>query len=75
MRDTLQMPKNCDFLESHPKISNSYLSRLRSHPQHSVAKKQMDFWGNDFCRDKMDLSFKTFLEKHHFLPSLKPGWS
>ena len=52
-RHSSNAEKISDFLESHPKILKVIYPGLESHPQHSVAKKQMDFfWGNDFCRDK-----------------------
>ena len=44
-RHSSNAEKIADFLESHPKISNVIYPGLESHPQHSVAKKQMDFFG------------------------------
>ncbi len=37
--------KIAEFLEKHPKISKVYYPGLKSHPQHALAKKQMDGFG------------------------------
>lgn len=48
----VRMKKHCEnamkvavFLEAHPKVSRVYYPGLSSHPQHEIAKKQMDDFG------------------------------
>jgi len=48
----LRMERHCEsgmkiakFLEAHPKISKVYYPGLESHPQHALAKSQMDGFG------------------------------
>lgn len=49
---TLRMDRHCEnamkvaeFLENHPKIKHLYFPGLESHPQHELAKRQMDQFG------------------------------
>ena len=64
-RHSSNAKKIADFLESHPKISNVIYPGLESHPQHSVAKKQMDFFGGMISVEIKDglKASKNFLEK------------
>jgi cystathionine gamma-lyase len=48
----LRMERHCDnaqkvaaFLEAHPKVDRAYYPGLESHPQHDLAKRQMDHFG------------------------------
>ena len=64
-RHSSNAEKIAAFLESHPKISKVIYPGLESHPQHSVAKKQMDFFGGMISVEIKDglKASKTFLEK------------
>jgi len=48
----LRMERHCEnaakvavYLEAHPKVAKVYYPGLKSHPQHDLAKKQMDLFG------------------------------
>jgi len=48
----LRMERHCEnaakvaaYLEAHPKVARVYYPGLESHPQHDLAKKQMDLFG------------------------------
>ena len=48
----LRMERHCEnaakvaaYLEAHPKVARVYYPGLESHPQHNLAKKQMDLFG------------------------------
>lgn len=68
----IRMERHCtnamelaQWLEQHPKVARVYYPGLRSHPQHELAKRQMDAFGGMLSLElKTDLAgAKKFLER------------
>jgi cystathionine gamma-lyase len=62
--------KIAKYLQSHPKVGKVYYPGLKSHPQHELAKRQMNDFGGmvsfDFAKDNFDMALKVLKNTHLF---------
>ncbi len=73
----VRMQRHCEngkaiakFLEKHPKINNVYWPGLENHPNHAIAKSQMDDFGGmisfDLIGNKLEDAIKIVSNTHFF---------
>ena len=73
----VRMQRHCEngkaiakFLEKHPKINNVYWPGLENHPNHAIAKTQMDDFGGmisfDLIGNKLEDAIKIVSNTHFF---------
>jgi cystathionine beta-lyase len=73
----VRMQRHCEngkaiakFLEKHPKINNVYWPGLENHPNHAIAKSQMDDFGGmisfDLISNKLEDAIKIVSNTHFF---------
>ena len=73
----LRMQRHCEngkvianFLKNHPKVGEVYWPGFESHPNHDVAKKQMDDFGGmvsfNLIGDKLEDAIKVVSTTHYF---------